>query len=134
MGAGEMSGNVYKVDTYRTPKVEDNNVRKAGGAGAARKPKNTVICPDGTGNPGGKVRGTNVWKTFECVDRKRLLLEPSIPEQIAFHDDGVGNERFELLKLITGARRERHATAGPVGRTRLLSAVEAFPRGPRTEE
>ncbi|MYN68507.1 MAG: DUF2235 domain-containing protein [Acidobacteria bacterium] len=31
------------------------------------KAKNIVVCSDGTGNRGGKTRGTNVWRIFNAV-------------------------------------------------------------------
>ena len=31
--------------------------------------RNIVVCMDGTGNRGGKTRGTNVWRIFNSVDR-----------------------------------------------------------------
>jgi hypothetical protein len=58
--------------------------------------KNIVLCSDGTGNTGGKGRGTNVWRLFQAVDL-------SHGAQVAFHDDGVGTQDFKLLKAIGGA-------------------------------
>lgn len=65
-------------------------------------PKNLIVCADGTGNTGGKIRGTNVWKTYKAVD----LVGPfknGITEQRAIHDDGVGTEKFLPLKVLGGA-------------------------------
>ena len=59
--------------------------------------KNIVLCSDGTGNSGGKERGTNVWKTYLAVDR-----HDQIP-QVAFYDDGVGTSDFRLAKIMGGA-------------------------------
>lgn len=65
-------------------------------------PKNIVVCSDGTGNAGGKARGTNVWRLFEAVDQS-----PYPPRgqrrQIAFHDDGVGTEKLKYVRALTGA-------------------------------
>lgn len=58
--------------------------------------KNIVLCSDGTGNSGGKGRGTNVWRLFQAVDLSK-------GDQVAFHDDGVGTEDFKLLKIVAGA-------------------------------
>ena len=60
--------------------------------------KNIVICSDGTGNSGGKTRGTNVWRIFNAVDRHR-----DAPEQITFYDDGVGTDNLRWLRVIGGA-------------------------------
>ena len=73
--------------------------------------KNIVLCSDGTGNVGGKIRGTNVWKIFQSVDRKGHLLGPGLPKQIAFHDDGVGTERYKPIKLPVPAPRAMPSTS-----------------------
>ncbi len=56
--------------------------------------KNIVLCSDGTGNAGGKGRGTNVWRVFLAVDRHghQQVDEHGKREceQLAFYDDGVG--------------------------------------------
>ena len=61
-------------------------------------PKNIVICMDGTGNRGGKTRGTNVWRIYNAVDRFR-----SDPKQITYYDDGVGTDSIRFLRFIGGA-------------------------------
>lgn len=55
-----------------------------------------VLCSDGTGNTANKNRGTNVFKLYEAVDT-------TAGDQYAWYDDGVGTERFELLKALGGA-------------------------------
>ena len=60
--------------------------------------KNIVICSDGTGNRGGKGKGTNVWRLFKGLD-----LTSRQPRQIAFYDDGVGTEDNKYFKAVTGA-------------------------------
>lgn len=60
--------------------------------------KNIVICMDGTGNRGGKTRGTNVWRIFNAVDRDHDRVE-----QITYYDDGVGTEGFRPFRLAAGA-------------------------------
>jgi len=59
--------------------------------------KNIILCSDGTGNIANKDRGTNVFKLYEAVD-----LHPDLNQKV-FYDDGVGTERFKLLKLLGGA-------------------------------
>ena len=61
-------------------------------------PKNIVLCSDGTGNRGGKKRGTNVWRIFNAVDRYRTDVR-----QITFYDDGVGTDNLRWLRLLGGA-------------------------------
>ena len=75
------------------------------GATQARsvKPKNIVICSDGTGNSAIKDRGTNVFKLYEAVDLNEHLTNPRKIPQVAFYDDGVGTETFKPLKLLGGA-------------------------------
>lgn len=60
--------------------------------------KNIVVCSDGTGNSGGKRRGTNVWRIFNAVDRHR-----SGCEQVTYYDDGVGTHNLRLLRLFGAA-------------------------------
>lgn len=72
------------------------------------RPKNIVICSDGTGNIGGKDRGTNVFKLYEAVDlhghQHRHEGDDEPPRaQIAFYDDGVGTEALKPLKVLGGA-------------------------------
>lgn len=57
--------------------------------------KRIVLCSDGTGNTGGKLRGTNVYRLYRALVRS--------PDQIAFYDDGVGTESWKPLKLFSGA-------------------------------
>jgi uncharacterized protein (DUF2235 family) len=63
----------------------------------AARPKNIVLCSDGTGNTTLKGRGSNVFKLYEALD-----LHGETP-QIAFYDDGVGTQGLRPLKLLGGA-------------------------------
>ena len=60
--------------------------------------KSIILCSDGTGNRGGKGRGTNVWRLFQALDRRTPKSE-----QISFYDDGVGTEDFKLARALGGA-------------------------------
>lgn len=60
--------------------------------------KNIVVCSDGTGNSGGKRRGTNVWRIFNAVDRY-----DEDHKQVTYYDDGVGTHNIRLLRLFGGA-------------------------------
>ena len=60
--------------------------------------KNIVICCDGTGNRGGKVRGTNVWRIYNAVDQ-----HSKCPQQVTYYDDGVGTQDLRWIRLISGA-------------------------------
>ena len=60
------------------------------------EPKNIVICSDGTGNRGGKNRGTNVWRIFNAVDHHCSEIK-----QVTYYDDGVGTQVFRPLKLFS---------------------------------
>ena len=66
--------------------------------------KNIVICSDGTGNRGGKTRGTNVWRIFNAVDRHDAVdgNNESL-KQITYYDDGVGTHNLRWLRLLGGA-------------------------------
>ncbi|MCR4301747.1 MAG: DUF2235 domain-containing protein [Sulfuricaulis sp.] len=59
-------------------------------------PKNIILCSDGTGNSGGKDRGTNVWKLYKALDLHHSKA------QVSIHDDGVGTSDFMLLKMLGG--------------------------------
>lgn len=56
-----------------------------------------ILCSDGTGNSGGKARGTNVWRFYKSLDN-----DPRY-QQISFYQDGVGAQDFKLLRIIGGA-------------------------------
>ena len=64
--------------------------------------KNIVICSDGTGNSGGKGRGTNVWRMFMAVDQTAAPTNGQ-RRQVAFYDDGVGTESLRYFRLFCGA-------------------------------
>lgn len=72
---------------------------KTGGQG-----KNIVLCSDGTGNRGGKQRGTNVWAIFNAVWR-HPDANGALPAktQVTFYDDGVGTQNFIVFKLLGAA-------------------------------
>lgn len=61
-------------------------------------PKNIVICIDGTGNHGGRTRGTNVWRVFNSIDRHHRDYE-----QITYYDDGVGTDNLRVFRLLGSA-------------------------------
>ncbi len=58
-------------------------------------PKNIVVFSDGTGQEGGKLYNTNVYKLFNMV------LDRS-PEQIAFYDRGLGTGWRKVLGNAAG--------------------------------
>ncbi len=60
-------------------------------------PRNLILCSDGTGNAGGKTRGTNVWRLFNYID----WHHPTV-EQRPFYNDGVGTDSWRPLKIIGG--------------------------------
>ena len=60
--------------------------------------KNIVACSDGTGNSAVKGRGSNVFKLYEAI----ALNDGNSPEQIAIYDDGIGTQKFRLLRVATG--------------------------------
>jgi uncharacterized protein (DUF2235 family) len=64
---------------------------------AMPKPKNIVLCADGTGNSSGALFTTNVWRLY-------LALDADHPErQVAYFHDGVGTSSIRPLALLTGA-------------------------------
>ena len=72
--------------------------RREGAEEAGSSRKNIVLCSDGTGNSGGKTRGTNVWRIFNAIDR-----HDKNSEQITFYDDGVGTDTLRWPRLLGGA-------------------------------
>jgi len=56
-----------------------------------------ILCSDGTGNSGGKLRGTNVWRFYKALDNNPKY------QQISFYQDGVGAQDFKLLRMLGGA-------------------------------
>ena len=65
--------------------------------------KRIILCSDGTGNSGGKGRGTNVWKMYKAIDRHDHEVGEDELEQVAIHDDGVGTSDFKIFKAVGGA-------------------------------
>lgn len=61
-------------------------------------PKNIVLCSDGTGNLGGNLRPSNVWRTYLAVDENADSIR-----QVRIHENGVGTHDFAPLKLLGGA-------------------------------
>ncbi len=60
--------------------------------------KNIVLCSDGTGNVGGNVRPSNVWRTYLAVEENSSEVR-----QVRIHENGVGTSDFAPLKIIGGA-------------------------------
>lgn len=74
------------------------------GGRAYRGATNLVLCSDGTGNSGGKARGTNVWRFFNAVDRHGAAEDDGQPlEQRTLYDDGVGTDTLRLARALGGA-------------------------------
>jgi uncharacterized protein (DUF2235 family) len=66
--------------------------------------KNIVLCSDGTGNRGGRLRGTNVWQVFRSLEPEfEDQSSGKIVRQFAFHQDGVGTQSFTPFKVLGGA-------------------------------
>ncbi|MCG8695051.1 MAG: DUF2235 domain-containing protein [Minwuiales bacterium] len=78
-------------------------IRAKGTVDAVARNKNIILCSDGTGNSGGKGRGTNVWRLYNAIDRHGFRYNPKVREQVTFYDDGVGTETNKLVRVATGA-------------------------------
>jgi uncharacterized protein (DUF2235 family) len=57
--------------------------------------KRIIVLSDGTGNTPNKVWRTNVWRTFQSLDR-------TVADQFAIYDDGVGTSSFIPIAVIGG--------------------------------
>ncbi len=73
-----------------------------------KRPKNIVLCSDGTGQSGTKAKGTNVWKIRMAVDRHDHDLagdehDSGKRRQIVFYDAGVGTSAFSAKKTLGNA-------------------------------
>lgn len=60
-------------------------------------PRNIVICCDGTGNVGGAVTPTNVWRIRQAIAQTKMEGEP---EQLLIYQDGVGTSPFQPLEIL----------------------------------
>ena len=56
--------------------------------------KNIVVCSDGTGEYGGMLNSSNVWRPYQALDKET---------QACIHDDGVGSGGNKLVKIVGGA-------------------------------
>lgn len=56
--------------------------------------KRIVVCSDGTGQYGGMLNPSNVWRTYQALDKQ---------SQSCLHDDGVGSGGGRAIKIIGGA-------------------------------
>ena len=54
-----------------------------------------ILLSDGTGSTPNKVWRTNVWRTFQSLDR-------TDDDQLAYYDDGVGTSSFIPLAIVGG--------------------------------
>lgn len=91
--------------TAITAEVQD---RGSSAGSEERRPKTTgrniVLCSDGTGNRGGKARGTNVWAIVNAVWRHPDAAGKLPPRtQTTFYDDGIGSQSFVVFKILGGA-------------------------------
>ena len=56
--------------------------------------KSIVVCSDGTGQYGGMLNPSNVWRTYQALDKQ---------SQSCIHDDGVGSGGGRAFKMVGGA-------------------------------
>jgi uncharacterized protein (DUF2235 family) len=76
------------------------------------KPKNIIICSDGTGNAGGRKNGTNVWRIREAIANAtdgddydkpdKETCGTSKLEQVVIYEDGVGTAAFRPMMMLGG--------------------------------
>jgi len=70
-----------------------------------RRPKNIILCADGTGNKGGYTPDSNVYKVYKAVEKDLTKIEKEhfgVTEQIIFYDNGVGTNSNKYLRAISG--------------------------------
>ncbi|MEM7782949.1 MAG: DUF2235 domain-containing protein [Planctomycetota bacterium] len=56
--------------------------------------KNIIVCSDGTGQYGGMLNPSNVWRFYQALDKET---------QACIHDDGVGSGSGRFIRTIGGA-------------------------------
>ena len=56
--------------------------------------KRIVVCSDGTGQAGGVLNPSNVWRVYQALNKEA---------QSCFHDDGVGSGGNKIVKVVGGA-------------------------------
>ncbi|WP_197454338.1 DUF2235 domain-containing protein [Stieleria varia] len=66
--------------------------------GDRNQPKTIVVCCDGTGNVGGAVTPTNVWRIREAVYQGIPKRDDRV--QVVLYQDGVGTSRFRPLEIL----------------------------------
>lgn len=97
-----------KGEAKMTESTSGTKSQEAAGHSGQLRPelpgRNIVLCSDGTGNRGGKARGTNVWEIVNAVWRQPNA-EGKLPKrtQVTFYDDGVGSQNFIAFKILGGA-------------------------------
>ncbi|MDQ6998042.1 MAG: DUF2235 domain-containing protein [Mariprofundus sp.] len=64
-----------------------------------QKPKNIILCADGTGNKGGYTPDSNVYKIYKAVEKEKGVAGI---EQIVFYDNGVGTNSNKYLRALSG--------------------------------
>ena len=62
------------------------------------KPRNIILCADGTGNRGGYTPDSNVYKLYNAID-----IHDQARPQITFYDNGVGTSSNKYWRGLSGA-------------------------------
>lgn len=68
------------------------------------KPRNIIVCADGTGNKGGSSPDSNVYRIYKMVNKYHsgsCKDGVDIAEQILFYDNGVGTAQNKLVRAAS---------------------------------
>lgn len=68
------------------------------------KPRNIIICADGTGNKGGSSPDSNVYRVYKMVNKYHSGScndGVDVSEQILFYDNGVGTAQNKLVRAVS---------------------------------
>ena len=68
------------------------------------KPRNIIVCADGTGNKGGSSPDSNVYRVYKMVNKYHsgsCKDGVDIDEQILFYDNGVGTAQNKLVRAVS---------------------------------
>lgn len=70
------------------------------------RPKNIIVCADGTGNKGGSSPDSNVYRVYKMVNKYHqgpCKDGVDVNEQILFYDNGIGTSTNKLLRAVSAA-------------------------------
>lgn len=68
------------------------------------RPKNIIVCADGTGNKGGSSPDSNVYRVYKMVNKYHhgpCKDGVDVNEQILFYDNGIGTSKNKIIRAVS---------------------------------